>query len=61
MNSNTHSDCKISKFDRLINKVLEDEDAWNKKVKRREYKLLKKDNFDVKVTKIYRYFNEGGE
>ena len=60
MNSNTRSNHKISKFDRLVNEVLEDEEAWNKKVKRRKYKLLKKDNFDEKVIKIYRYFNEGG-
>ena len=32
---------KQSQFDKLVDRILEDEIGWNKKVKDREYKLYK--------------------
>lgn len=52
---------KKSQFDKVVDQILENEDGWNKKVKNKEYKLYKKDSLCVKITKIYRYYNQHGD
>ena len=49
---------KKSKFDKTVDRVLENEEAWNRGVKNKHYKILKRDSYQEKVVKIYRHFNE---
>jgi hypothetical protein len=51
---------KQSQFDKVVDQILEDEIGWNKSVKDKEYKFHKKDSLCVKITKIYRYYNQHG-
>jgi hypothetical protein len=49
---------KKSKFDKTVDRVLENEEAWNRGVKNKHYKILKMDSYREKVVKIYRHLNE---
>ena len=52
---------KKSKFDKTVDRVLENEEAWNRRVKNKNYKIFKKDTYGEKVVKIYRHLNEEGD
>ena len=47
-----------SKFDKTVDRILKNEEAWNRGVKNKHYKILKRDSYREKVVKIYRHFNE---
>jgi hypothetical protein len=47
-----------SKFDKTVDRILKNEEAWNRGVKNKHYKILKRDSYREKVVKIYRHLNE---
>jgi len=47
-----------SKFDKTVDRILKNEEAWNRGVKNKHYKILKVDSYREKVVKIYRHLNE---
>jgi len=47
-----------SKFDKTVDRILKNEEAWNRGVKNKHYKILKMDSYREKVVKIYRHLNE---
>tara|TARA_R110000751_G_scaffold117506_1_gene217731 strand:+ start:488 stop:661 length:174 start_codon:yes stop_codon:yes gene_type:complete len=50
-----------SKFDKTVDRILENEEEWNRGVKNKHYKILEKDSYREKVVKIYRHFNEDSD
>jgi len=45
-------------FNKIVKDATENIEAWNKKVKKKEYHLYESDSDSIKEIKIYRYLNE---
>ena len=49
-----------TQFDLIVADVISNVEHWNKKVKQKEFIINNNDSFDIKQTKIYRYYNTNG-
>ena len=45
-------------FDKIVKDATKNIEAWNKKVKKKEYHLYESYSDSIKEVKIYRYLNE---